>query len=423
MARKNMLSGFAIKALKNKPSEKLRRHLDGRGLFFVVSPAGETWFEFRFRYQGKDKTLNLGRYPTTSLAEAREKHQIAKEQLKGNLNPAAVKQAAIQEEKMVGITLEEIAQQWLDKREPGWSPKYKKDIHQKLNCYILQRFGNKPIIEIGRREVKEVLYTFDAKGNIPTLKKVRRIIGQIFQFAINHEILGVKEDPTLYLRNKGMFTSHIVRHRAALTEPREIGALMRSIESYGNSELRTKVQTALALKFSALTFYRPGEISKAEWAEIDLNTQLWRIPAKKMKMHRDHLIPLAKQTLELLDRLKLITGHCIYLFPNERTEFRPMSAETVNAALRRMGFSREEMTSHGFRGMASTRLNEQGWNSDWIELQLAHSEKNGIRSAYNSVLYLDGRREMMQWWADYLEKLRDEITDLIPPYTNIIVSY
>ena len=404
-----MLSDFAIKALKKKPADKLRRHLDGRGLFFVVNPAGETWFEFRFRYQDKDKTLNLGRYPATSLAEAREKHQIAKEQLKNNLNPSAIKQTAIQAEKMTGITLGEIVQQWLDKRKPGWSPKYQKDIHQKLDCYILQRLGGKSIVEIGRKEVKEILDSLDAKGNIPTLKKVRRIIGQIFQFAINHEIPGIKEDPTLYLRNKGMFTSHIVRHRAALTEPREIGALMRSIENYGDSELRTKVQTAFALKFSALTFCRPGEISKAEWTEIDLNTQLWCIPAKKMKMRRDHLIPLAKQTLKLLDRLKIITGHCIYLFPNERTDLRSISAETVNAALRRMGFSREEMTSHGFRGMASTRLNEHGWNSDWIELQLAHSEKNGVRSAYNSALYLDGRREMMQWWADYLDKLRAKV--------------
>lgn len=406
MVRENILSDFTIKALKKKPAKKLRRHLDGHGLFFVVSPAGGTWFEFRFRYQGKDKTLNLGRYPETSLAEAREKHQAAQEQLKRNLNPVTVKQAAIQAEKMAGITLGEIVQQWLGKREPGWSPATKEDKHQKLGRYILPRLGSKPIAEISRREIKEILDTLDARGSFPTLKKVRGIIGQVFQFAINHEIPGVKEDPTLYLRGKGIFTTHTVRHRSALTDPRDIGALMRGIESYGDSELGTRVQTAIALKFTALTFCRPGEISRAEWTEIDFDAQLWRIPAKKMKMHRDHLVPLAKQALELLGRLKPITGHSLYLFPNVRTDLEPMSAETINAALRRMGFSREEMTSHGFRGMASTRLNEQGWNADWIELQLAHSEKNGVRSAYNSALYLDGRREMMRWWADYLDKLR-----------------
>jgi integrase len=150
-----------------------------------------------------------------------------------------------------------------------------------LDCYVLPRLGSKPIAEIDRGEVKEILDVLDAKGNIPTLTKVRGIIGQIFKFAINHEALGIKEDPTLYLRGKGVFTTHIIKHRAALTEPKEIGALMRSIEDYGNGELRTKTQTALALKFSALTFCRPGEISKAEWTEIDPSSQLWRIPAKK----------------------------------------------------------------------------------------------------------------------------------------------
>ena len=406
-----MLTEKEVKAVRS--GEKNRLIADGGGLFLLVSPAGGKSWQYRYRFVGKEKTLSLGRYPLVSLAKAREMHIQARLALTQGHDPAAQKKALKAEAtahaeteaakaKALALTVAKVVQQWLEKSEPGWSPVHIRDTRQKLDRYILPRIGEKPIAEIGRREVKEILDTLDAGGKIPTLKKVRGIIGQIFQFAINQEISGVKEDPTLYLRGKGVFTTHIVRHRSALTEPKDIGALMSAIENYADSELRTKIQTALALKFSALTFCRPGEISKAEWSEIKWDRQLWIIPTEKMKARKEHLVPLARQTLDLLTKLKPITGHSRYLFHSERADSRPMSAETVNAALRRMGVSREEMTSHGFRRMASTRLNEHGWNADWIEMQLAHSDKNKIRSFYNSALYLDGRREMMQWWADYL---------------------
>ena len=369
MARKYLLTDIAVKAAK--PGEKIRRVMDGEGLFLTITPDGAKWWAFRFKYDGQEKMLSLGSYPGISLAEAREKHQAARKQLKEGINPAAARQAAAQAEKMAGITLREVARQWLEKREPGWSPVHIRDTRQKLDRYIFPRLGGKPIASIGRREVKEILDMLDRCGNIPTLKKVRSIVGQVFRYAVNQEIPGVNEDPTLYLRGKGIFTTSIVRHRAFLMEPKDIARLMRAIEGYADPEIRIKTQTALALKFSALVFCRPGEIAKAEWSEFDFGRRLWTIPASKMKAKRTHLVPLARQTLKLLDQLKNITGHCCYLFPNTRTDSRAMSAETINAALRGMGFSREEMTSHGFRGMASTRLNEHGWNADWVELQLA----------------------------------------------------
>jgi integrase len=401
MAAKS-LTDSSIKALK--PGEKTYKAMVGGcpGLFVAVASTGSKIFRLQFLFQGKSQLLTLGAYPGTSLFEARAEGLRQKEAIKRGINPCAEKRATKAKAKAYALTFREVVRQWLEKVEPGWSESHKRDTRQKLDCYILPRLGDKPIAEIGKAEVKEILDTLEARGKIASIKKVRSIVGQVFQFASLQEIPGVQFDPTALLRAKGLFTAHKVKHMAALTTPKDVAALMKAIFAYEEASL----QTCLALKFSALTFARPGEVRHAEWTEFDFDANLWRIPAEKMKIGQPHLVPLATQTLEVLRQLKPMTGHSRYLFPSLRSADRPMSEATVLAALRRMGFSKEQMTAHGFRGMASSLLNEQGYNRDWIERQLAHGEKDAIRASYNHTDYLAQRRTMMQEWADYLDHLR-----------------
>ena len=395
------LTDVAIKALK--PRDKPYRVMDGKvpGLLLAVSLAGTKVFRLSFRYEGKFQLLTLGRYPDLSLTDARIAALEAKKAIKAGVNPAAEKQKSKAQAKAEGLTFGAVVAEWLQKAEPGWSEVHIRDTRQKLDCHILPRIGSISIAEVGRAEVKAILDTLDARGKVPTIKKCRGIISQVFQYALANDIQGVSFDPTTLLRGKGLFTAHKPQHRAALTSPKDIARLMKAIVSYEE----TSRQTCLALKFSALTFCRPGEIRHAEWGELDFDDALWRIPAEKMKMGEPHMVPLATQTIALLHELRPMTGHSKYLFPSLRSPDRPMSEATVTAALRRMGFTKDEMVAHGFRGMASTRLNEMGYNRDWIERQLAHGEKDKIRAAYNFSDFLNDRRRMMQDWADYLYKL------------------
>ena len=219
---------------------------------------------------------------------------------------------------------------------------------------------------------------------------------------MDREIPGIEVDWASQLRGK-QYSNPEPKHRAAITTPKDVGKLMRAIEAYRD----TSLVTSIAMRFSAFTFCRPGEIRHAEWTEIDWDEKLWRIPGSKMKMGQAHLVPLAKQALELLRELREITGHKKYLFPTTWGSQKPMSEATVLAALRRMDYDKEQMSAHGFRGMAATLLNEKGFNRDWIERQLAHSERNKVRAAYNHSEFLEDRRKMMQWWASYLDELRD----------------
>lgn len=400
---KKALTDAALKALKAK--QKPYKVTDGSvpGLFVAVSTTGRRVFRLQFLFEGKFQLLTIGAYPDLSLSEARIKALEAKKQISQGTNPAAEKQRSKAQAKAEGLTFRKVTEEWREKAEPGWSEVHIRDTRQKLDCHILPRIGDMPIAEVGKAEVKGILDTLDARGKIPTLKKVRAIIGQVFQYALASDIPGVIFDPTSLLRASSLFTAHKPQHRAALTTPKDIKRLMQAIASYDE----TSLQTCIALKFSALTFCRPGEIRHAEWAELDYDEALWRIPASKMKMGIPHLVPLSTQALELLQQLQPMTGHSRYLFPSLRSLDRAMSEATITAALRRMGFSKEEMVAHGFRGMASTRLNEMGYNRDWIERQLAHGEKDKIRNAYNHAEYLPERRTMMQEWSDFLYGLME----------------
>ena len=272
---------------------------------------------------------------------------------------------------------------------------YIKTIKLRLKKYILPEFENMPLNEITSGLILNLCRKIEDRGTIEMASRVKTLIGQIFRYAIATD--RAENDPTSALKNALASRQH--KHMAALTKPSEIAMLMKNINEYP----RQIVQCAL--KFSALTFCRPGEIRQAEWSEIDFENKEWRIPAEKMKMKRVHIVPLSRQAVELLHFLQKFTGKNKWLFPSARNNGKPMSNNAVRVALRSMGYTNNNMTAHGFRAMASTRLNEMGWSADVIERQLAHSDNNAVRAAYNHAEYLDERKKMMQFWADYLDEL------------------
>lgn len=398
----NILTETKLKSLK--PQNKPYKVADGKvgGMFVAVSTAGGVTFRLGYKFDGKHQQLTLGQYPMFSLAEARDLAEKARKQIATGTNPAAAKKAEKAQVKASEITFRVVAARWFALGQQTWSAVTEDDTNKRLEKHILPYFGDKPIADITKDDIKPTLDNLYAQGKLQTLKKVRGTISQILRYAMDTEVPGVERDWTELLRRQYPSLTSREKHRAAITDPRKVKGLMLAIESYKEINLLTY----LALKFSALTFARPGEVRHAEWSEIDIENELWRIPAEKMKMRQLHFVPLAAQTLEVLEQLKLLSGGGKYLFPSIRTAERPMSEATILAALRRMGYGKEEMTAHGFRGMASTLLNEKGQNRDWIERQLAHSGADAVRAAYNHADFLDGRRKMMQFWANYLDKLR-----------------
>ena len=379
---------------------KLYKLMDGGGLQVWVYPGGKKVFRYKFMFNGKEQALTLGNYPFTTLAKARELAFEAKRQVAGGINPAAAKREAKKQAKVAGKTFAMVADEWFNLRKVEWSDSHSKDTEQKLNTHVLPRIGHIPVAEVGRDDIKAILDSLHNQAKYATLKKVRSIVSQILQHAMDMELPGVTQDWTERLRRQ--YPGQQVKHRAAITEPKQVGELMRAINGYRE----TSLITTLALKFSALTFCRPGEIRRAQWNEIDRESRLWRIPPEKMKSGQPHLVPLAQQALQLLEELHPVTGHGRYLYPSNRSRQRPMSENTVTAALRRMGYGKDEMCAHGFRGMASSILNEKGCNRDWIERQLAHGPRDKVRASYNHTDYLEGRRAMMQDWADFLDEMQ-----------------
>lgn len=295
--------------------------------------------------------------------------------------------------------------EWHAKFKVKWTEDHANRLLTRLERDVFPYLGSRPINEITAPELLQVMRRIEARGVIDTLHRALQNCGQVFRYGIATG--RCERDLSCDLR--GALTPVKSKHHASIVDPNEIGQLLRAIDDYQGSFV-----VRLALKFSVLTFCRPGEIRKAEWLEIDIENKQWRIPADRMKMRQQHIVPLANQTIEVLNELQAITGQEKYLFPSERSSNRPMSENTVNAALRRMGYSKDQATAHGFRSTASTRLNEMGFNRDWIERQLAHSEKNDVRGAYNYAEFLDGRAEMMQSWADYIDGLKASIPNNLP---------
>lgn len=391
------LTDTAVRTAKAK--EKPYKLADSRGLYVLISKSGK-YFRWDYRFAGKRKTLALGVYPDISLKEVREKHEDMRRLLDRDIDPMELKkQKKLQIHSETKNSFESVAREWFVKNKPIWTEKHAQTIISRLENNIFPWLGKTDTSLITAPVLLESLRRIEDRGATETSHRVKQICGQVFRYAIATG--RAERDPSFDL--KGALAPTRSKNMATITDPEKIGELMRAIEGYQGN-----IITRCALKFAPLTFVRPGELRHAEWTEINFDTADWKIPAEKMKMRTTHVVPLSIQAVAVLDELRPVTGSGKYVFPSLRTGSRPMSDNTILAALRRMGYAKEEMTGHGFRAMASTVLHERGWSSDIIERQLAHAERNSIKAAYNHAQHLPERRRMMQAWADYLDTLRSE---------------
>lgn len=411
MAKELIKSDATIKAAK--PKEAPYRLPDGSGLYLLVRPDGKKWWRLDYTHEGKRKTLSLGTYPDTGLALARTKAAAERELLAAGIDPSEARQAKktqraeaqeIERRLAEGIPLadsfEAVAREWFDKFSPGWVAGHADKIIRRLERDVFPWLGARPIAEIKAPELLSALRRIEERGAIETAHRALQNCGQIFRYAIATG--RAERDISADLR--GALVPVSKTHLPAITDPKQIGGLLRSLDGYAGFFV-----TKCALRLAPLVFVRPGELRKAEWSEIDLENGEWNIPASRMKMREPHLVPLSRQAVEILRELHAVTGRGQYVFPGARTNGRPMSDNAVLAALRRMGIPKEEMTGHGFRAMARTVLDEVlGFRPDWIEHQLAHAVRDPNGRAYNRTAHLTKRREMMQAWADYLDSLKVE---------------
>lgn len=386
---------------KTKPTDKPLKLFDGGGLFLLVQPNGARYWRLKYRVDGKEKLLALGVYPTVTLADARQRREDARKLLANGSDPSAMKQAAkakrLEAAIVVADTFEAVAREWMARQEVAEVTASKS--RWILESFLFPEIGSLPIAEVTPRVLLDALRKIEGRGLLETARRAKIKAGQVFRSALREG--KAEADPTASLR--GALKAPRGEHRATITDPAKIGELLRAIECFSGQYV-----TLCALKLAPLVFVRPGELRKAEWAEFDLDGAIWRIPGERMKMKAPHIVPLSSQAVDLLRDLHRLTGTERYVFPGVRTASRPMSENTVNAALRRLGYAKDEMTGHGFRSMAASRLNEMGWNADAIERQLAHKEPNKVRAAYtHAAHYLEERTRMMQAWADYLDGLRN----------------
>jgi len=373
---------------------------DGGGMYLLVKPDGGKYWRMNYRFDGKQKTLSFGVYPTVTLADARQRREDARKLLANDSDPGEVRKVMKAERIEAAIaaadTFETMAREWMARQEVAEITRRK---NEWLLGHLFPSIGKRPIADITARELLAVLREIEAAGKVETANRVKVKAGQVFRYAL----LEGKAAADLTASLRSALKPFKNKHHAAVTDPKAIGELLRAIDGFAG-----QFSTQQALKLAPLVFVRPGELRHAEWTEFDLEGAIWRIPGHKMKMKAAHLVPLSTQAVTVLRDLHALTGAGRYVFPGARTASRPMSENTVNAALRRLDYTREEMTGHGFRSMAATRLNEMGWNADAIERQLAHAESNKVRDAYTSAAqYLEERTRMMQAWADYLDDLRN----------------
>jgi integrase len=386
-------------AIRNaKAKEKPYKLSDEKGLYLLVNKAGK-YFRFDYRYAGKRKTLALGVYPDVKLIDAREKRDEARKLLQNDVDPAQYrKETKAMQKEHVANNFEAVAREWFTKNNHIWTEGHSKTIIRRLELNIFPWLGTRPVASITAPELLAVLRRIESRGALETAHRVKQICGQVFRYAIATGRAG--RDPSADLR--GALPPRKPKRMSTITDPKQISGLLRAIDGYEGHLI-----TRCALRLAPLVFVRPGELRQAEWQEIKFEQAEWKIPAEKMKMGSPHIVPLATQTVELLKEIEPLTGRGRYVFPSLRTTERPMSNNTVLAALRRLGYAKEEMSGHGFRAMASTVLHEQGWASDVIERQLSHTERNSIKAAYNHAQHLPERRKMMQAWADYLDTLKN----------------
>jgi integrase len=386
------------KAVRNaKPADRGYKLADGKGLYLFVTPTGSKLWRHKYRFLKKEKLLSFGPYPELTLAEARQMRDEARRQILRGIDPG---QAKRETELLIldraANTFELVAREWLVNSSAKWVPSHTARITKRFEQDVFPSIGARAVSEVTARELLQMLRKIEARGVIETAHRIHQNCGQVFRYAIATG--RAERDVATDLR--GALKPIVSTHHASIADPKGVADLLRAIYGYEGA-----IVTRCALRLAPLVFVRPGELRHAEWTEIDFGKAEWRIPAAKMKMKAVHIVPLSTQSLAVLKTIQAVTGDGRYVFPSVRTPDRPMSENTVNAALRRLDYTTDEMTGHGFRSMASTMLNEQGWNRDAIERQLAHGERDSVRAAYNYAEHLPERRKMMQAWADYLEAL------------------
>lgn len=378
--------------------KKTVRLFDGRGLYLEIAPTGSRWWRFKYRFAGKEKRISLGVYPDVGLKKARDRRDEMRKLVADGIDPSAARK----QQKLMALddaanTFEAIAREWFEKHSANWEASYSVKLLARLEANVFPWLGGRPIRDIKAPELLSVMRRVESRGVLETAHRLMNYCGNIYRYAVATG--RAERDISSDLR--GALPPSTPQHHASVTDPEGVAALLRAIDGYRGSNV-----TRYALQLAPLVFVRPGELRKAEWSEIDLEAGEWRIPPGRMKMKTKHIVPLSSQAVAILRALQPLTGKGHYVFPGARSRERCMSENTVNGALRRLGWSGSEMTGHGFRSMASTLLNEQGWNRDAIERQLAHMERNSIRAAYNYAEHLPERRRMMQAWSDYLDTLK-----------------
>lgn len=390
------LSETKVRTARGK--EKPYKLFDVDGLYLLVTEKGGKWWRFKYHFNGKEKLLSLGTYPEISLANVRVRRDEARKLVANGVDPGAFRKAMKQATTAETETFEVIAREWHAKFTPTWKPGHAATIMARLERDMFPWMGKRPINEVRAPELLAVLRRVENRGALETAHRIRSIAGQVFRYAVATG--RAERDCSGDL--KGALPQPRERHHAAITEPKEVGPLLRAIDGY-----QGQFVVKCALRLAPLFFVRPGELRNAEWEEIDFDQAQWNIPAHKMKMGQPHIVPLCRQAIEILTELKELTGRSKYVFPSGRSFARPMSNNAILAALRRMGYDKDTMTGHGFRAMARTILDEVlRVRPDFIEHQLAHAVRDPNGRAYNRTAHLEGRREMMQLWADFLDGLK-----------------
>ena len=379
-----------------KAAEKAYSMGDGGGLYLWVKPTGGKLWRWSYRYEGKEKLMSLGKYPDVSLAQARGRHSEARKLLATGVDPMAQRKAEKTAEKIaVENSFQSVTTQWLEHWQEGKSPRHVDSVRRRMEADILPCLGARPIAEIEAPELVAMANAIQDRGALDIAKRALETVGQVFRYGIAHGY--AKRNPATEIRPSDVLKSSPKINYARI-DAKELPTLLRRIEVYQGKQV-----TRLAMKLMSMTFVRTTELIEAKWGEFDLENARWDIPAERMKMRTPHIVPLARQALEVLEMLRDFTGCNEWLFPGDLNAAQPMSNNTILAALKRMGY-KGRMTGHGFRGLASTILHEQGYSHDHIELQLAHAPRNAVSAAYNHALYLEPRARMMQDWADFLER-------------------
>ena len=388
-----------IKIKQAKPRDKDYKLADAKGLFLLVTKKGAKYWRLKYRFMGKEKLLSIGVYPSVSLKQARKASSLAKDQLEQGIDPSQAKKAkkAAQTEEQLN-NFETIAIEWHKQQSTNWSPSYTDKVFRAIEKDLLPHIGTLPLDDITPPKLLAVLRLVENRGAKESAHRIKQIAGQVFRYGVATGRAQRDITPDL----KGALATHKTSHFPAITDPVKVGKLLLMLDAYeGTSTVRA------ALKLAPLVFVRPKELRHAEWPEIDFEKEEWRIPAEKMKMGMEHIVPLSRQAIDVLKEQKQLTGNWQYVFPSARSPRRPMSDNAILSAFRNMGISKDEMTGHGFRAMARTLLDEElEERVELIEHQLAHAVKDTLGRAYNRTTHLPKRRVMMQRWANYLDELR-----------------